>query len=95
MDELQWGVGGGGGLTATSHLQSSTEGSSIVIHAPYPNAKSFGSHILTIFPFLFLLVMGFKIQIFERKTFLGKTNRSFFSLINRMQTAVLFIGTLL
>ena len=73
---------------ATFRLQSSTEGSSIVIHATYPNVKSFGSRILTIFPFLFLLIMGFKIQIFERKAFLGKTNRSFSSLINRMQTAV-------
>ena len=40
------------------------------------------------FPFPVLLIMGFKIQIFERNAFVGKTNRSFFSLINRMQTAV-------
>lgn len=32
--------------------------------------------------------MGFKIQIFERNAFYGKTNRSIFRLINRMQTAV-------
>ena len=77
-----------GGLKATSRLRSSTEASSIVIHATYPIVKSFGSCISTTFPFLFLLIMGFKIQILERNAFLGKTNRSFFRLLNRMQSAV-------
>ena len=31
--------------------------------------------------------MGFKIQIFERNAFLGKTDSSFFRLINGMQSA--------
>ena len=77
-----------GGLKATSRLRRSTEASSIVIHATHPIVKSFGSCITTTFPFLFLLIMGFKIQIFERNAFLRKTNRSFFRLINRMQSAV-------
>ena len=77
-----------GWFKATSRLRSSTKASIIVIHARYPIVKSFGSCISTIFPFLFLLIMGFKIQIFERNAFLGKTNRSFFRLINRMQSAV-------
>ena len=34
--------------------------------------------------------MGFKIQIFERNAFEGKTNRSFFRLINTLRAEATF-----
>ena len=79
MDELQWG-----GLWPPSASKVHRR----LKYCHSCHIKSFGSRILTIFSFLFLLIMGFKIQIFERKAFLGKTNRSFSNAINRMQTAV-------
>ena len=63
---------------------------SIVIHATYPIVKSFESCISSIFLLLFLLIMGFKIQIFERNAFEGKTNRSFFRLINTLRAEATF-----
>ena len=49
------------------------------------------SHVFhQFFPFLFLLIIGFKIQIFERNAFEGKTNRSFFRLINTLRAEATF-----